>query len=269
MLDLLLLPFFQRALLTGIILGLLMAVLGVIVILRQLSFFSDAIGHSALTGIALGLLLSFNPFLGGLGVAIAVAITIVLLREKTRLHLDTLLGVMFPSAMALGVLLIQLLPGYQTDLLAILFGDILTVSTLDVVVSLGLALVVAGTILWRGKHFIAIALNEALAHSQGIAVRRYELLFLILLAATIAISIKLVGVILVTALVIIPAATAQNLATSLKRMFAISMIVSLLATTMGMVTSALMSTPSGPTIVLTSALLFVGSFLLSISHIKL
>src|SRR5690349_4771026 len=132
MFELLFVSFFQRALIVGLILGLLMAVLGVLVVLRRLSFFADAIGHSALTGIALGLLLAINPFLGALGFSLLIAVGVTYLRRFSRLHLDTLLGVFFPAAVALGVILVQQFPGYQTDLIAYLFGDILTVTNMDI-----------------------------------------------------------------------------------------------------------------------------------------
>ncbi|MEX2054892.1 MAG: metal ABC transporter permease, partial [Candidatus Andersenbacteria bacterium] len=111
MLELLAQPFFQRALIVGLILGILMALLGVLVVLRRLSFFADAIGHSALTGIALGLLLQFNPFITALLFAVAVAAGITLVKRFSKLPIDTLLGIAFPAAVAVGVILVRLTPG--------------------------------------------------------------------------------------------------------------------------------------------------------------
>lgn len=260
MLDLLSLPFFQRALLIGVILGVIMALLGVLVVLRRLSFFADAIGHSALTGIALGLLVNITPFWGALGFAVLIAAAIVGIRYRSNLHIDTLLGVFFPAAMALGVILVQLTPGYQADLIALLFGDILTVSAGDVGISLALGAIVAIVLVWGGKRFISITFDEALAKTEGIPVVAYELLFLLLVAAVIALAIKFVGIILVTALFVIPAASAQNLAGSLAGLFGISVVISLLAVIGGMFLSAAASLPSGPTIVLVAAGIFAISF---------
>lgn len=263
MLELLLLPFFLRALVVGLVLGVLMATLGILVILRQMSFFSDAIGHSALTGIALGILLHGSPFWGALAFSLVVAALIVALRHTSRLKLDTILGILLPSMMALGVILLRLTPGFRTDLIAYLFGDILTVNSLDIGVAALLAIVVASVLLVAGKKLFIMTLNEDLAKSQGIPTAAYELLLLLTLAAVIALAVKLVGIVLVTAMLIIPAATAQNIARSVAAMFAISVIASLVAVTAGMVGSALFDIPSGPAVVLAAAFIFVCSFILA------
>lgn len=251
------LPFFQRALLVGIILGALMAVLGVFVVLRKISFFADAIGHSALAGIAGGLLLGINPFIGGLFVAILVAVGITGVRRISTISLDTLLGVFFSAFVSLGVLLMTFSPGYQADLITFLFGNILTVTAFDVWLALSIAAVSSVILLQLGKGFVAIALDANLAKAEGVPVSRLELILLVLLAVTIALAVKIVGVLLVTALLIIPAASAQNMAKSLLVMFWYSLGISLVSVIAGMVASAALATPSGPTIVLVSAALFV------------
>lgn len=256
MVELLALPFFQRALLTGMILGSLMAVLGVIVVLRKMSFFSDAIGHSALAGIAGGIMLNINPFMSGLFFSLLVALGIANVRRFVSLSIDTLLGVFFSTSVALGVVLVSLTPGYQADLIAFLFGNILTVTRADVVMSLVISFIAIVIMIWAGKGFIAISLDQSLARAEGIPVVRYETVLLLLMAAVIAMSIKFVGVLLVTALLIIPAATAQNLAKSLSQMFGLSIIFSLLSVVIGMITSAYVNLPSGPTIVLTGSVFF-------------
>lgn len=260
MFEIFLTTFFERSLLVGSILGMIMALIGVFVVLRRLSFFSDAIGHSALTGIALGLLLHFNPFLAALAFALVIALAIAFIRTRSRLPIDTLLGVFFPAAVALGVILVYLAPGYRNDLISYLFGDILTVGNLDIVLSLVLGTIVLGVLVIAGKKFILLTFNSELAKAEGLAVSWYETLFLLILAGTIALAIKLVGIVLVTALLIIPAATAQNLSRSLLALFTISVMVGLISVVVGMVLSALLSVPSGPTIVLTGAVLFLLSF---------
>lgn len=260
--ELITLPFFERAAAIGLIIGILMSILGVLVVLRRMSFFSDAIGHSALTGIAIAVLTGINPFIGALAFTIFIAASIVGSRHYTKLHLDTLLGVFFPTAVAVGVILLRFSSNYRTDLISFLFGDILTVSTTDIWLSLGLAVLV-GIVIWQtGKKLITIALNEELAHTQGINIPLYELLFLITLAAVITMGIKIIGVILITAILIIPAATAQNLARSITSMFIISVIISVLSTSIGMLLSAWLNVPSGPAIVLAAAGFFVISFII-------
>lgn len=261
MLDLLLLPFFQRALLVGLVLGFLMAILGVFVVLRKMSFFSDAIGHSALTGIALGLLLGLNPFAAAFVFALLVAGAVAAIRRISRQEFDTLLGVFFSAAVALGVTLVSLSPGYQANLVSFLFGNILTVSQSDIIVSLVLAAIILAWLIRSGKALTAITFNPTLARAEGVAVDRHELIFLLMLAAAIALTIKFVGVILVTALVIIPAATAQNVARSFASMFAWSIAASLLAVLAGMIGSALFNFPSGPAIVLVGTVFYTFSLL--------
>lgn len=261
MLDLITLPFFQRALLIGLITGALMAVLGVIIVLRQMSFFADAIGHSALPGIALGILLKIDPFLAAFAFTIIIALGIAYTRHRTKLDLDTLLGTTFPAAVALGVIIMQQNPSLRTDLLSALFGDILTVSSQDIILSIVLAIIVGGTMLFAGKKFLTITLSPALAHTQGIRVPLYETILLVILAATIAVAIKFIGIILVTAMLVIPAASAQNIARSVTSMFSLSIVISLFMTIVGMLVSATLNTPSGPTIILTGALCFILSML--------
>lgn len=249
-------PFIQRSLVAGIIVGTLMAFLGVVVVLRHISFFSDAIGHSALTGIALGLLLDINPYLAAFVFSLAVAVSITLVRLKSHLALDTLLGVFFSAAVALGVILVQQTPGYQADLLSFLFGDILTISNMDVALAAGLSVITLITLLLAGKAFISITFEPTLAKAEGVPVERHELILMILLASTIALGIKLVGVILVTALLIIPAASAQNIARSLSSMFSISVLFSLISVIIGMLLSIQVNTPPGPTIIIVGTGLF-------------
>lgn len=257
MLELLALPFFQRALLVGVILGAIMAILGVFVVLRRMSFFADAIGHSALTGIAVGLLLHINPFLAALVFTIVVALAITGVRAISRQSFDTLLGVFFAGAVSLGVIIVSLTPGYQADLVNILFGDILTVAPLDTLLSLVLAAVITVVLLGSGKALVSLTFDSSLAQAEGIPVTRHELIFLLLLAATIALSIKFIGVILVTAMLIIPAAAAQNLARSLSQMFIWSAVLALCAVIAGMLLSAAANLPSGPAIVLVGCTFFV------------
>lgn len=256
MFEILALPFFQRALLAGIILGLLMAVLGVIVVLRKMSFFSDAIGHSALTGIALGLLLGINPFWAAFAFSILIALLIAYIRAKSKLSLDTLLGVFFSASVALGVLLINMSTSYRGDLVSFLFGNILTISPGDVIASFMMSIIVLGILGIAGKKLIFIAFDASLAKAEGINVHLYETLLLIILAATIALAVKFVGIILVTALLIIPAASAQNIARSLASMFMLSAAISLLSTIIGMAASTVTRAPSGPAIVLTATVMF-------------
>ncbi len=261
-LTLLTLPFFQRALLVGLILGFLMAILGVIVVIRHMSFFSDAIGHAALTGIAIGLLLQVNPFIAALIYSLLVAAGITIVRQRSKLPLDTLLGVFFAASVALGIILIQLTPGYQANLINFLFGNILTVGRLDLYLSVIITILATLIIIFTGKTFIAIAFDADLAQAEGIPIQKYELLLLLLLAAVTALVIKMVGVILVTAMLVVPAASAHNISPSLSRMFIISIFISLASVFIGMISSVTFNVASGPAIILTSTAFFILTLLL-------
>lgn len=257
MIELLTFPFVQRALIVGLILAAVMATLGVFVVLRRMSFFADAVGHSALTGIALGVLLHINPFLAALAFSLLVALGIATIRNFSRQSFDTLLGVFFAAAVSVGVIIVSLTPGYQASLVSILFGDILTVAPFDIALAVILAVVVGIVLMFTGKALVEITLDANLARAEGIPVARYELIFLLLLAATIAVSLKFIGVMLVTAMLITPAAAAQNIARSLTGMFVWSVIFSLLSVTIGMVGSAILNLPSGPSIVLAATFAFL------------
>lgn len=268
MFELLLLPFFVRALIVGIILGILMPLLGVFVTLRKMSFFADAIGHAALTGIALGILSGISPFWAAFIYVMFIAFLLSYTRSVSKIAIDTLLGVFFSASVALGIILMSLSSGYQTDLMSFLFGNILTVSTTDIITSAILAAVILTTLLFIGKKLTFIALDASLAKAEGIATTRYELLFMILLAGVIALAVKFVGVILVTALLITPAASAQNMARSLSGMFVWGVILSLLAVIGGMVGSAILGLPSGPSIILASTIIFIVSLIGKVASAK-
>jgi ABC-type Mn2+/Zn2+ transport system permease subunit len=254
-------PFMQRALVAGLAVGLLCAVVGVFVTLRSMAFFSDAISHAALAGIALGVLLGIAPIPAAVIFCVAVAIGITFLTFRSDLTSDTVIGVFFSGSMALGVLIIGLQKGYQTDLLSYLFGDILAVSNADVVLSIGLAVVVVGLIFWRSTLLIKVAFNRDLAQVEGARVVLWDYLFMVLLALTVAVSLKIVGIVLVSALIIVPAATARNVARNFRSLMGVAVVVGLVSALAGLVGSYYLNTASGPTIVVVMILLFIVSFL--------
>lgn len=254
--EFLALPFAQRALLAGTAIAIVGGVLGVFVVLRGMSFFSDAIAHASLLGIALALLFSLAPFVGAIVVALGAAGSIALLRGRTALSLDTLIGVFFAAAVALAVIIIGFLKGLRADLLAFLFGDILALGRADVVLAWALFLFVLGTLVRSWRSVVLSTLHRDLAAVEGVRVVRTDLLFLLLTALTVAVAMRIAGVVLVTALLIMPAATAQNLARTFRGMVAWSVAVSLLSVFGGLLLSFLANLPSGPTIVVGAAVLF-------------
>lgn len=251
--------FIQRALLVGGLLSLVAATLGVFVVTRQLSFFSEAISHSALSGIALGILLHLDPFIAAIVFAVLIALGIVFVNERSKLASDTTIGVFLSFSVALGVLVIGLLKGFRAELFGFLFGDILAVTTSDIWISIVLAVIVLVFLFWRFKALTLISLSPDLAHVSGIKLRLFNYLFMALLAVTVAIAIKLIGVILVTALVIVPAAAAKNLGNNFLQMLIWALVISLFSVLVGIGASFYLDTASGPSIVIVSVIIFIAS----------
>jgi zinc transport system permease protein len=252
-------PFMQRALAAAILMGVLCPLLGVFVVIRRMSFFGDAIAHSAFTGIALGLLLGVDPSLGAVGFAVLVALGMGYLQAKSRIPSDTIIGVFFSGAAALGILLIGILQGYRTNLFSYLFGDVLTIGWRDLGWAAMLLAVVAGALIALRRPLLQVALNRDVAAVQGVPVAAMEYLLMVLLAVTVAVSIKLIGILLVTALLIIPAAAARNVSSSIRQMFLTATAFGATAAVVGLFSSYALNTASGPTIVLAGIALFIAS----------
>lgn len=266
--EILALPFAQRALLAGFAIALVGGVLGVFIVLRGMAFFSDAIAHASLLGIALALLLSWTPFVGAVAIALLTAAAIALLRGRTILSLDTLIGVFFAAAVALAVIIIGFVKGLRADLVSFLFGDILALGPFDVVLAWVLSALVLGLLVLSWRAVVLSTLHRDLAAVEGVRVVRTDLLFLILTALVVAVAMRIAGVVLVTALLIVPAATAQNLARTFRGMVAWSVLVSLLAVFGGLLLSFVANLPSGPTIVICASTLFVISLLARAAHLR-
>jgi ABC-type Mn2+/Zn2+ transport system permease subunit len=256
--DILIYPFMQRALLTGILIGIITSLLGVLVVLRRSAFFGDAIAHASLAGVAIGVLTGWQPLLTATGVGVGIAMSLHVMERYTRLALDTVLGFTLPFFMAIGVLLLSLKPGYQPELMSILFGSILTVGQEHVLLIIVITLVVLGVFLRFRPQLIFATFDEEAAQLAGIRVNWILTGYYMLLALVIIASIRAVGIILVNALLIIPAATAKMLATSLARMFILAPLLGILSVTGGMMLSYYVNLPSGPAIVVFAGLLFLG-----------
>lgn len=255
--DVIAYPFMQRALLAGLLVGGLTSLLGVLVVLRRSAFFGDAIAHASLAGVALGLLAGWPPLLSAAGVGIGLAMSLHVAERRTRLTLDTVLGFILPFFMALGVLILSLKPGYQPELVSFLFGSILTVSRENLLVIALIALVVLGFFLRYRHHVIFATFDEEAARLAGIRVGLMLMGYHILLTLVIIASIRTVGVILVNALLIIPAATAKLLARSLAHMFMLTPLIGTASVVGGLIASYYLDLPSGPAIVVLAGLVFL------------
>lgn len=253
-------PYMQRALLIAVLLAPLCGVLGVFVTARRMSFFSETVAHGSLAGVAIGLALGIDTSWPILGVSLVVALLVLWLRENTDLLTDTIMALLMSGFMAAGVVGFSKLRGFRGELHRYLFGDILSVGWPDVT----LAGVVCGFVLVflvaRLSPMALMTLSEDLAHVSGTSVRRLNLVFVVLLTLTVALSIRLLGIILVTSLLVIPPATARNVASTLRQELLLSLVCGLLSGILGVVASYQFDLPCGPAIVLTA----VGLFLLSL-----
>lgn len=256
--------FVVRATLAGIGVALAAAPLGCFVVWRRMAYFGDATAHAAVLGIALSLALSTSIFFGALAVALLMALLVTGLSSRT-MALDTMLGVLSHSALALGLVAVSFLQGVRLDLMSYLFGDILAVGRIDLAVIWGGALIVMGLMAWRWQAMLTATLSSDLANASGINPKREQLVLTIALAIVVAVAIKVVGVLLIAAMLVIPAAGARPLARTPESMVVIAAVIGGVSAVLGLQASASYDTPAGPSIVCIAALIFaisqaMGSF---------
>lgn len=257
LMELLQFPFMQRALLGGVLLGILGGVLGSFAILRQLSFFSHTVGHAALLGIVLGVLLNLDPTLTLLPFTVVFGLGVIYLINQTDLLSDTVLNIVFSASLALAVIALGFVKGYQGNLTNLLFGDILAIRPLDLWLSAGilvLAVVSLGLTFWAQT---LLTLHEEMARAQGVAVAQHQAWFVVLLSLAVAVAIKAVGVLLVNAFLVIPAATAKLISRQFSVFVVLSAVLGAVSAGLGMVASAALNMASGPSIVVTQFALFL------------
>jgi zinc transport system permease protein len=248
--------FILRAALAGVGVALAAAPLGCVVVWRRMAYFGDATAHAAILGVALSLALQVPVFFGVLGVALAVALAVSQLAGR-RVASDAILGVLSQSALAAGLVAVSLLRGVRVDLGAYLFGDILVVTPADLGVIWGGGLVVLGLLAWRWQALLTATLSTELAYAEGIDPRREQLILTLALAVVVAVAIKVVGALLIVALLIVPAAAARPLSRTPERMALAAALIGAAAALIGLGASVLADTPTGPTIVCAAAGLFV------------
>jgi ABC-type Mn2+/Zn2+ transport system permease subunit len=257
-------PFMQRALLAALFLAPLCALLGVFVVARRMAFFSDTVSHSALAGVALGFWWGFaNPTLPMIGFSLVVAVAMIWLKEKTDLLTDTIMALLLSGSVAFGVIVLSLLKSgnYQGELNRYLFGDIVAIGWADVWLGAVLLGLVSVGMFLQLSSLTLLSAQEDIAHVCGVPVKRLNYLFVIVLTLTVAMSIRLLGIILVTSLIVIPAASARSLSRNLRQHIWLSVAFGLLGGVGGTLLSYQLDVPCGPMIVMTS----IGLFLLSLA----
>lgn len=249
--------FTLRALIGALLLAATLGPLGSFVVWRHMAYLGDTIAHAALLGVAISLISNVVPLtLSMLVVAIGVAVALHRYARDARFHSDTLLGILAHGTLALGVLLVAL-ARVPVDMNAYLFGDILAISWGDVGALAGLALVVAVLLRFSWRALLMVTLQPAIAHVEGVDVKRTQLLLLLMLAGVVAVAIKLVGVLLITAMLIMPAATARYLAKSPAQMAIYASLIGMVCATLGLFGSIGVDAPTGPTMVVVAAFAFV------------
>jgi ABC-type Mn2+/Zn2+ transport system permease subunit len=256
MVELLHFEFMQRAFIVATVTGALCAVIGVYVVLRGMSFIGAGIAHASFGGVAIGLLTGLNPFFTAILFCTSVALGIGFISESKRIREDTAVGIFFASTMAFGVLLISFLKGYSADLFGYIFGNILAVTAFDVWASIIMAVLVLGIIFLFFKEFLFITFDSEAARVSGLPVSFLNYLMLTLIALTIVLSIKAAGIVLVSALIVAPAAAAHQLTDDFKKMMQLSALLGVASTWGGLFLSSWLNTASGATIVMTATFIF-------------
>ena len=253
--------FFIRALIAGVGIAIIAGPLGCLVIWRRLSYFGDTLSHSALLGVTLAYAFSINITLSVFVISSIVAILLINLQKRTKLAGDSLLGLLAHSTLGIGLVLIGFLSSIRFDLMGLLFGDILAVTTEDITLVWIGGIIILGILYYIWKSIFSATVNYDLAAAEGMRPEISNLIFTLLLAAVIALSIKMIGALLITGLLLIPAAIARNLSNSPKQMIIISVLAGITSVVIGLFTSLELNTASGPSIIVVSLALFVLSLI--------
>ncbi|MBD1588327.1 zinc ABC transporter permease subunit ZnuB [Pseudomonas typographi] len=251
--------FLLYALVAGLALAVVAGPLGAFVVWRRMAYFGDTLSHAALLGVALGFALDVSPTLAVTVGCLLLAVLLVTLQQRQPLASDTLLGILAPSTLALGLVVLSFMHDVRIDLMAYLFGDLLAINPTDLYWIVGgsaLVLALLGC-LWRP--LLAATVHEELARVEGLPVASLRLGLMLLIAIVIAVAMKIVGVLLITSLLIIPAAAAQRHARSPEQMALGASALGVLAVCLGLALSWFQDTPAGPSIVVSAALLFLCS----------
>ncbi len=257
MFELLHFAFIQRALLSGSFIALACSLLGVFLVLRRYSLIGDGLSHASFAAIGLGLFLGFYPLLVALPIVILASFGILKLTEKAGLYGDAAIGLVSAVGIASGVMLASLDGGFNVDLFSYLFGSILSISPLEVWLSIVVSLVVVAVIIFYYHELFAITFDETYAKITGIKTNRINYLFVMLTAMTVVLGIKVAGTMLVSSLIIFPAITALQVAAGFKAALALASVLGVLSVVLGVFISFAFNLPTGATIVLVSFVFFM------------
>jgi len=257
MMELLQYEFIRNAIMAGILASISCGIIGVYVVVKRIVFISGGIAHASFGGIGLGYYLGINPILGVLPFSIASALSMGWVSKRSRLPEDTAIGILWAMGMSIGIILVSLTPGYAPDLMTYLFGNILTVPFSDIVLMLVLDAIIILVVYSFYKEFLALCFDEEFATVRGVHAERLYLVLLCLIALTIVVLIRVVGIILVIALLTIPAAMSRQFTSNLKKMMMLSIMFGAVFSSGGIWLSYLFDVPSGATIVLVMSAVYL------------
>ena len=249
-------PFIIRAIIAGVGIAIIAGAIGCFVVWRKMAYFGDSLAHSALLGVALGLVMGISTNLGTIIICSLFAVVLIWLQQKKILATDTLLGILAHSALSVGMVTLSLLEK-SVDLHSYLFGDILAVTSAEIYFILFGGFFVLIFLYFNWSSFVLMTIDEKLARAEGINIVFYQLLIMLLMTVVVAVSFKIVGLLLITSLLIIPAAAARQLANSPEKMAIISSLLAVLSVAIGVYSSLYLDTPSGPSIVVASTIIFI------------
>jgi zinc transport system permease protein len=253
--------FILRALLAGLCVAIVAGPLGSFVVWRRMSYFGDTLAHSSLLGIAIGILFDINLQLAVIASSILFAVILIGLQRNKTLSTDTLLGILAHSTLAFGMLILSLSTTVQINLVGYLFGDLLTISTIDLWWIAGCSVLIIALLLYHWNGFLAATVHEELARVEGVPVDKLHAIMVLMVALLIAVSMKIIGVLLITSLLIIPPAAARRLAETPEQMALGASIIGVLAVCGGLGMSYYFDTPAGPSIVVAACGFFFLSYL--------
>jgi zinc transport system permease protein len=250
--------FFWRAFICALSVAMVAGTVGCFVVWRRLAYFGDTLAHSGLLGVTIAILLNGPLYLCLAGLGMLIGILLLKLQKQNKIGSDTLLGILAHGALATGLVLLSLMDNNQINVLGLLYGDILTLSNKDVLITVGSSTLILALMIRLFSPLLRITVNPSLAAVEGVKVERYETLFVLTIAISVAVAIKIVGVLLITALLIIPAASARLLSKSPVQMAVLSALIGSISVVMGLLSSFSIDIPTGPAIVVFACIVFMG-----------
>ncbi len=261
MIEALQFDFMRNALMAGALVSVVCGIIGTFVVINRIVFISGGIAHAAYGGIGLGYFLKFNPVLGAIVFSVASALGMGAVQRKTRQRADTIIGVMWAIGMALGIIFVDLTEGYKADLMSYLFGSILTVPSSDLLIMLVLDVIVVALVMLFYKELLAISFDETFATVENVPVDAIYMILLCMIAFTVVMLMRVVGLIMVIALLTMPAAISGQFVKDMKKVMVLASILGVIFTTTGLWLSYLLNLTSGATIILVSG----AAYLLSLA----